>query len=169
MVVTIVKAGGPALPMEDLIQDTYVRLCSDQNRILREARSEHPNALFGLIQAVTYSVTIDYLRRNGRLKKGSRFHVVSLQALAAEVSQPYGDDHDWPLLLKQIDSLLEQTGASPCDRTVFWLYYRQGLTVRAISLLPGIGLKESGIESMLHRLALNVRKKIGENGNKGNV
>ena len=48
------------------------------------------------------------------------------------------------------------------DRTIFWLYYRQGLTTKAIATLPAIGLTIKGVESTLGRLTKMVRKRMVE-------
>jgi len=46
------------------------------------------------------------------------------------------------------------------DRTIFWLYYRQGLTAKEIGALPSIGLSLKGVESTLHRLTQLVREHL---------
>jgi RNA polymerase sigma-70 factor, ECF subfamily len=48
------------------------------------------------------------------------------------------------------------------DRTIFWLYYRQGMTAKEITGLPGIGLSLKGVESALHRLVKLVRDHLVE-------
>ena len=46
------------------------------------------------------------------------------------------------------------------DFAIFWLYYRQGLTSKAISELAAIGLGVKGVESTLLRLTRLVRAKL---------
>jgi RNA polymerase sigma-70 factor, ECF subfamily len=43
---------------------------------------------------------------------------------------------------------------------IFWLYYRDGLTARAIAQLPGIRLSVKGVESTIHRLTRRVRLRL---------
>ena len=38
--------------IEDLVQDTYLKLCSNRARLLREFRFEHPNGIYGFIKVV---------------------------------------------------------------------------------------------------------------------
>jgi RNA polymerase sigma-70 factor (ECF subfamily) len=70
------------------------------------------------------------------------------------------------LLIGQIDRILAKQLREPFakrDRSVFWLYYRQGLTSKAIASLPGIGLTSKGVEAMIHRLSKAVRNEIDGN------
>ena len=67
------------------------------------------------------------------------------------------------LLLLEIDRLLEisgQNATGPRDRTVFWLYYQQGMTAGAIAALPGISLSVKGVESALHRMTALIRSHL---------
>jgi RNA polymerase sigma-70 factor (ECF subfamily) len=67
------------------------------------------------------------------------------------------------LLLKEIDHCLEGCLAGPeqeRDRLIFWLYYQQGLSARAIADLPTIGLTAKGVESAIFRLTLMVRERM---------
>jgi RNA polymerase sigma-70 factor (ECF subfamily) len=60
----------------------------------------------------------------------------------------------------QIDRCLMKLAAEPNfarDYAIFWLYYRQGLTAKAISQLPGIALGTKGVESTLLRLTRYVK------------
>ena len=69
------------------------------------------------------------------------------------------------ILLRQIDSCLQSYGEGPIqerDRTVFWLYYRQGLTAKEIAALPSTGLTVKGVESAILRLKSLVREKVME-------
>jgi hypothetical protein len=44
------------------------------------------------------------------------------------------------VLLKEIDTCLSERPTEATDRVIFWLYYRPGLTARAIAAVPSIGL-----------------------------
>jgi RNA polymerase sigma-70 factor (ECF subfamily) len=46
------------------------------------------------------------------------------------------------------------------DHTVFWLYYRDGLTASEISRLPGLDLSLKGVESLLLRMARMVKQRL---------
>ena len=64
------------------------------------------------------------------------------------------------ILMGQIERCLAKLASEPNftrDHTIFWLYYRQGLTAKAISKLPGITLSAKGVESTLLRLTRYVK------------
>ena len=64
---------------------------------------------------------------------------------------------DRAILLDRIDRCLEP-GSPP--RTIFWLYYRQGLTAKEIASIPEFGLTVKGIESLLLRLKKMIKEKL---------
>src|SRR2546427_173122 len=41
--------------VDDLIQETYVRLFQDDRRVLRQYRAEKPGAIYGFVQSVAFS------------------------------------------------------------------------------------------------------------------
>jgi RNA polymerase sigma-70 factor (ECF subfamily) len=48
--------------IDDLIQETYLKLCADRGRILRQCRLEHEDVIPGFLKLVTDSVADDYFR-----------------------------------------------------------------------------------------------------------
>jgi hypothetical protein len=67
------------------------------------------------------------------------------------------------VLLRQIGECLAMCSAGADqdrDRLVFWLYYRHGMSARAISSLPTIQLTAKGVESAILRLTRLVREQI---------
>ena len=68
------------------------------------------------------------------------------------------------VLFAELDDLL-RSAAGPTaqrDRTLFWLYYLQGLTADEIAGLPGSGLTAKGVESALRRVATWLRTEIAD-------
>jgi RNA polymerase sigma-70 factor (ECF subfamily) len=65
-------------------------------------------------------------------------------------------------LLAQLDGKLrsapEMIGER--DRTLFWLYYRQGFTAEEIASLAGSGLTAKGVESALRRVTIWLRAQV---------
>ena len=49
------------------------------------------------------------------------------------------------------------------DRTIFWLYYLQGLTAEEIAGLPTVELSAKGVESALRRITAWLRKELEPN------
>jgi RNA polymerase sigma factor (sigma-70 family) len=127
----------PGEAIDDLVQDVYLKLCANNFRALRNFETGHENALFGFLKGVASNVVQDHFRQ--------------LAAQRGADSHP-AFTFDPDLLLSAIDKALKtlshQTDFER-DRTVFWLYYRDGFTAKEISALPGIGLTQKGVESVL--------------------
>jgi DNA-directed RNA polymerase specialized sigma subunit len=65
--------------------------------------------------------------------------------------------------LKEIDEHLQRclTGTDQQrDRTIFWLYFRQGMSTKEIASLPTIGLGAKGVGSVIERLKHSIRNQI---------
>src|SRR4029077_11356378 len=48
--------------LDDLIQETYLKLCADDCRLLRNFRSQYPSAIFGFLKVVTANVVHDHFK-----------------------------------------------------------------------------------------------------------
>jgi RNA polymerase sigma factor (sigma-70 family) len=141
----------------DLVQDTYLRICTNRCRVLREFHAERPEAIFGLMKTVAFSVVCDYFRNQQAEIHGSGRDHVSMDEIAARaVSGSDGPDaFEAKILVREIDAFL---ASNPKERRIFWLYYRHGFTSRAIAAIPHIGLTQKGVESTIHRLITRVRE-----------
>jgi hypothetical protein len=68
------------------------------------------------------------------------------------------------ILIREIEDFLKARLAGEPnqerDLTIFWCYYRQGMSAKAIAAIPSIGLTAKGVESQLARTILLVRKLI---------
>jgi RNA polymerase sigma-70 factor, ECF subfamily len=150
----------PTTPLvEELTQETYLRLCAHQYRILRDFRPEHEDSIFGFLKAVAFSVTHDYFRVAYAGKRGSgRADAQLNEKLVAAQGM---SEVDKRILMDEIASALEEL-ANPetrtRDRQIFLLHYRDGLTSKAIAELPAIGLGQKGVEAILQRLIGRMRK-----------
>ncbi|SRR5216684_3091174 len=156
----------PAL-VDDLVQDTYLKLCANNFRALREFECQHENALFGFLKVVASNVVQDHIRSSWSQKRGSGKEEEELDQIqvAANPSSSFSENAERNILLSEIGRCLETHSAEPNfarDCTIFWLYYRQGLTAKAISELPAIGLTVKGVESTLLRLTRLVKEKMNE-------
>src|SRR5713101_8177655 len=56
--------------VDDLTQETYLKLCADGARVLREFDSPHPDAIFAFLKVVTANVANDYFKRLHAGKRG---------------------------------------------------------------------------------------------------
>jgi RNA polymerase sigma-70 factor (ECF subfamily) len=156
----------PAL-VDDLIQDTYYKLCVNNFRALREFEYSHENALFGFIKTVAANVVQDHIRTTYSQKRGSGREEEDLEKATATVSPStsFADDAHRRILISEIKTCLDQQAQDPNfprDSAIFWLYYRHGLTAKAISQIPSVGLTTKGVESTLLRLTRLIRAKLSE-------
>jgi RNA polymerase sigma-70 factor (ECF subfamily) len=152
----------PAL-VDDLVQDTYLKLCAESARVLREFDSPHPDVIFGFLKVVTANVANDYFKRSHAGKRGGGQVEETLEdaeRTGATAGPATPASVERALLLEGVDSCLCAVAPAKTrerDRTIFWLYYRQGLTAKEIAGLPSIGLSLKGVDSTLHRLTQLVR------------
>lgn len=152
---------------DDLIQETYLKLCANDCRLLRNFRSRHPDAIFGFLKVVTANVVYDHFKASHAAKRGGRGIPVSLeeeqegsQSHLREFPASNSSRIEQTILVQEIDRCLKRT-ISPTElsrsRRIFWLYYRCGLSARAIASLPHINLTTKGVESTIFRLSGLVR------------
>jgi RNA polymerase sigma-70 factor, ECF subfamily len=154
----------PAL-VDDLVHETYLKLMANGLRALRELELNHEKAIFGFLKAVASNVVMDHFRGEDSEKRGGRWEAVSLEHAAFFVASPRGGTRmaDRELLVHEIDVVLKSQQSDPNfvrDYCIFWLYFRDGFTAKAISELPSIELKVKGVESTLLRLTKLVRSRM---------
>jgi RNA polymerase sigma-70 factor (ECF subfamily) len=149
-------------PIDDLVQNTFLKLCTNNFRALRNFDFQHDNALFGFLKVVAVNVVEDYFRKKMSLKDGGGQEEEDIEEVRIPV--PFRPNSLQPaetaILIVQIDRCLEKLASEPNfarDQAIFWLYYRQGLTAKAISQLPDIKLGTKGVESTLLRLTRYVK------------
>jgi RNA polymerase sigma-70 factor, ECF subfamily len=153
--------------IDDLVQDTYLKICANRCRILREFHPETADAIFGLLKTVAFSVAQDYFRGGLAAKRGAGRHDAPLDSYAesAVAGREGLPQVEREILIRQIGEHLA-AAAEPAtrerDRQIFWLYYRHGMTTRAIAGIPGIGLTQKGVESAIQRLTNHVRTRLAE-------
>jgi RNA polymerase sigma-70 factor (ECF subfamily) len=142
--------------VDDLIQETYLKLFANDRKALRGIRNEHENAIFGYLKVAASNTTVDYFRQ-------PKNKVPELE-LTDPVVPPLPDGFDrieFEQLKDKIHARLESLSSSDTyqrDQAIFWLYYEQGYTAKEISLLPNLDLSLKGVESTLLRLVRFVRE-----------
>ena len=132
--------------IDDLVQDTYLKLCSNDGRMLRDFEFRHSDALFGFLKVVAANVANDHFKSLKRVKRGAGMRSEESDGMESIPATNPGDTL-WP---------------TARDRTIFWLYYRQGLSARAIASIPSVGLSTKGVESTILRLTRLVRENLAE-------
>ncbi|SRR5258708_16020672 len=146
--------------IQDLVQETYARICADNCRRLRNFNSYHQDSFFGMLKVTAANVAHDYFRARNSIKRGSGKVNSELDAPAVFSPDPHSFgpyDIERQILLQEIDRFLISISPDGRDREIFWLHYRQGFTANAIADMGVYGLTSKGIESILHRLRSQVR------------
>jgi RNA polymerase sigma-70 factor (ECF subfamily) len=57
--------------VDDLIQETYLKLCADDFRILRTFEQQHPDAFIGYVKVVAANVVRDHFKSSHTKKRGA--------------------------------------------------------------------------------------------------
>ena len=145
--------------VDDLVQDTFLKICRDEFKILRNFEFRHENALRALLKVMAANVVEDDIRKKKSDKEGGGQPPENID----DLSQPPSDRSSSVqsmlnnLRMNEIESCLQQRKSEPNfirDHKTFWLYFRDGFTASEISELPEIGFKTvKGVESALLRLS----------------
>jgi RNA polymerase sigma factor (sigma-70 family) len=145
--------------VDDLVQETYLKLCMEEFRRLREFQSRHEDAIYGYLKAVAYTVTLDYFKVHYAAKRGAKLRS---DGDFEDVTRVEGKESsvENEVLQHELEDMASQIAEGERDRLVFFLYYRQGFTTSRIAQIPGIGLSQKGVESCLHRLTERLKKKV---------
>jgi RNA polymerase sigma-70 factor (ECF subfamily) len=153
--------------IDDLIQDTYLKLCADRELLLQNFEPAHNYAIYGYIKVFTANLVHDHFKSARSQKRGGAAVTTSF-----ETTEPICRDENSTggaatlnrsVMIQQVDACLRSITPGPNgerDRRIFWLYFRVGLAAREIAALPTIGLATKGVESTLTRLTKQVRQRL---------
>ena len=151
---------------EDLAQDVFMKLCSDKCQLLLDFARKHPNEVEGYIRMVAVNLARDHFKSITAQRRGSRLvdqlpeHFEPATSPEAHGGQASAEQE---ILMREIAACLEKCLRPPDirrDRTIFWLYYRDGWSAAAIAALPAIELAAKGVESAIARLTRLVRHEM---------
>lgn len=160
--------GASTAAIDDMVQDVFLKFCEHDRKILRDFKPLSPDSFHPFLKTVAAATANDYFRRRHSAKRGGGKSEEQVTEAHPSESSGAMQSIEWMernLLLREIDQLLASTSQQETnqrDRTVFWLYYQQGMTAAAIAGLPGVGLTVKGVESALHRMTSLLRNHIGQ-------
>jgi RNA polymerase sigma-70 factor, ECF subfamily len=169
MVLRVARKWGASSPqvLDDLIQETYLKLCADRVSFLRRFDPTSPNAVYGFLKVFTANVVHDHFRALRTKKRGAEITTELTAELESVVESKSSVSNqrsmELTVLFGEIDTFLRNTETGPTgerDRRIFWLYYRVGLTSAAIADTAGICLNTKGVESTILRLTRRVRMRM---------
>jgi RNA polymerase sigma-70 factor (ECF subfamily) len=156
--------GEPSRPqLDDLIQDTYLKLCENDSRLLRSFQPRHEDSIYGFLKVVAANVVHDHFKSALAAKRGAGQTEAITEPVQIDPKMAGTDSFDavsQRIQLEQVDKVLRQVTAGKDQerkRMIFWLRHRQGLTASEIAAMPSIVLTTEGVESMLMRLAVMIR------------
>ena len=156
----------PRSQLDDLIQDTYLKLCENDCRLLRSFQPRHEDSIYGFLKVVTSNVVHDHFKSALAAKRGGGQTELLGEPITINVKTPGTDSFNavsQRLQLEHLDKVLTQVTAGKDQekkRIIFWLRHRQGLTASEIAAIPSIGLTTEGVESVLMRLAAIIRNHV---------
>jgi RNA polymerase sigma-70 factor (ECF subfamily) len=153
--------------IEELLQETYLKLCADRETILRSFQPLRPESVFGYLKVFAANLAQDHFKAVHAKKRGGAFKIESSESTSAADGCPdvrsdrYQMEH--AILVREIETILGELVAgqnADRDKLIFWLYYRSGLTANSIASIPHIGLTVKGVESTLQRLTSLLRDHV---------
>ncbi|HEY2913110.1 MAG TPA: sigma-70 family RNA polymerase sigma factor [Candidatus Angelobacter sp.] len=145
--------------VDDLVGETFFKICKDNYKALRKFEFQHENALYGFLKVLAAHVVEDDIRKKNSEKEGGGQAPENIDDLTQPPSDRFSAAHSMlnNLRMNEIESCLQQRKGEPNfvrDHKTFWLYFRDGFTASEISELPDIGFKSvKGVESALLRLS----------------
>jgi RNA polymerase sigma-70 factor (ECF subfamily) len=156
--------GEPSRPqLDDLIQDTYLKLCENDSRLLRSFQPRHQDSIYGFLRVVAANVVHDHFKSALAAKRGAGQTEAITDPVQIDPKMADTDGFETVsqrIQLEQVDKILRQVTAGKDQdrkRIIFWLRHQQGLTASEIASIPSLGLTTEGVESMLLRLAVMIR------------
>lgn len=149
--------------IQDLIQDTFAKICGDDHRLLRDFKPNHQDAFLGMLSITAANVARDYFRAKNSGKRGAGKENIGLDEASVFVVGTHGSDNlDRQILLQEVQGMLCSICSDERDREIFWLHYRHGLAASHIAKISQYNLTAKGVESILHRLRVQLRAKLAE-------
>ena len=156
----------PQSLVEDLVQVTYLKLWEGGRSLLRDFALQCPEGILGYLKKIAANATHDYFRHGHSQSSGGDEPHVSTSDIDPEAGiEVHGSEQKiaFHLFLNEIDEHLKWCLTGPDrerDRTIFWLYFRQGMSAREIASLPGMGLGTKGVGSVIERMKHSIRDQI---------
>ena len=161
----------PSQFVDDLLQETYLKLCADKCRLLLEFAEKHPDGVvLGYIKTIAINVARDHFKSLHSQKRGAgetdQLHE-DFDPAAQRGSFGGPDALNREVFLKQVNDQVQDCAAGANqerDCLIFWFYYLQGMSAKAIAALATVKLTAKGVEAVIYRLTRCVREHLGNSG-----
>ncbi|HLJ88581.1 MAG TPA: sigma-70 family RNA polymerase sigma factor [Candidatus Angelobacter sp.] len=139
------RLANPAL-VDDLVQETFLKLLGNDAKALRNFDFRHENALRGFLKVIAANAVEDHFRR----KKQPAAEAEEL--LATVPDRQASEQFEFRLRSEEVNRVLKSQ-TSTREQALFWFYFREGFSAREISELPSVALSVKAVENTLLRLA----------------
>jgi len=146
--------------VEDLVQNTYLKLLDDNCKALRTFKAQHENSIYGYLQVMASNITQDYLRKLDAKKRDTRIEqdIEELPPdLISDSSATREAEHRTEI--RQVEERLKKI-TTGTEQEIFWLYNRWGLTAKEISQIFQMNIKS--VDNMLARILRLLREDFGK-------
>jgi len=152
--------------VDDLVQETYLKLCADDCRLLRQFQSRQRDSIYGFLKVVAASVVLDHFKSE-RAQKRDTNQTETLSEHTPQDRPANGNGSrlsiDDEIALRQIDDLVRKLYTGKIlvrNRVIFWLHHRDGMTAQEIASIPWIDLNTKGVETALRRMTHMIQSHI---------
>jgi DNA-directed RNA polymerase specialized sigma24 family protein len=152
------KQPAPSL-VDDLIQDTHMKLFDNDKKALRSIRNEYENTIFGYLKVVASHVVQDHFRKP--INKAEEIELSDAVLPSGSDERERLEFSDKKDEVQKILATLSSSDTYKRDVAIFWFFYEQGYTAKEISLMPHLGLTLKGVEAVILRLTRYIREKLG--------
>jgi RNA polymerase sigma-70 factor, ECF subfamily len=169
---TVCKWGkNPGLFVDDLLQEVYCKLWADKCRLLLQFAKQHSDeVVLAYIKTIAINVAHDHFKSLHSQKHGAgetdQLHE-DFDPAAESGSFGGPEAMDRELFLEEVHEQLQNCAAGSNqerDCLIFWFYYLQGMSAKAIAALVTIKLTAKGVEAVIFRLTRCVRERLGNAG-----
>lgn len=158
------KHPAPSL-VDDLIQETHVKLFDNDKKALRSIKNEHENTIFGYLKVVASNVVRDHFRKPGN--KADEVELSDAVVPPGPQDRERREFLDKKEQVKRILATLSSSETYERDLAIFWFFYEQGYTAKEISQMSHLKLTVKGVEAVILRLTRYVRERLeGKNPEK---
>ncbi len=150
--------------VDDLVQEIYLKICAGNCKALRAIEFRHPQSLSGFFKATAINAVQDHFKKQRSRKRWGHLRREDFSGGDTEIDGRTGiEASERKILLREVDRHLQESltkAERERNRRIFWLYYRHGLTARAIAALPSVRLSVKGVETVVSRMTKLVRKRM---------
>lgn len=148
--------------LDDVLQDIFLKVGANHGEFLRKLPLATEQSALAYLKTSAANCARDHFSSlYAARRSASKTVELDVEGIDFHAAFDAESGMDRALLLTQVDQKLE---ANDRDRTIFWLYYRQGFSAREISEVPHLALTAKGVESVIHQLTAALRRKFAGKG-----